>query len=331
MTEWLTRWPLAGPVLVGTLLRVVAALAGYGFFASDDYTHVIGMAYTWLAGPAPFNSDLRSPLLARIVWVCFEAASACGASDPATLVRVAYVVLGLVSVAAIPGVYVLTQRTFGVRAASTAAWLMAADALMPRIATRALISVVAMVPLIWGTVFVERRRGFLGGLLLGIATLFRYQVGLVCLVIAVLLAVWRQWRTLAFVLLGGAVAALAQGFIDLHTQGAWFASVINYVRFNETGASRYGVAPWFTYVLDFVGLTIPPATIWLARPLWKTAKTFVVVSVPFTVFVVAHSLVPHKEEHFIFAVLPYFFILLGVALAGVRRSVQWWFWEASIR
>ena len=42
------RHPLAAPLLVGLVLRVVAAWTGYGIFASDDYTHVIEMAWRWL-------------------------------------------------------------------------------------------------------------------------------------------------------------------------------------------------------------------------------------------------------------------------------------------
>ncbi|HSI06581.1 MAG TPA: hypothetical protein VLC93_18985, partial [Myxococcota bacterium] len=150
----MSRPPWLAPFVTGAFLRVVAALAGYGYFASDDYTHVLGMAATWLDDPAaPFNSDIRSPLLARIVWACFVAARWLFGADPIAHVQVAYLVLGAFNAAAIPAVYRLTERRFGPHAALSAAWLMSAEALLPRIATRALISVVAMAPLAWGTVF----------------------------------------------------------------------------------------------------------------------------------------------------------------------------------
>ncbi len=316
------------PLVTGVFLRVVAALAGYGYFASDDYTHVLGMAATWLDDPtAPFNSEIRSPLLARIVWLCFVAARLLFGGDPVAHVHVAYLVLGLFNAAAIPAVYKLTERRFGQHAALSAAWLMSAEALLPRIATRALISVVAMVPLAWGTVFADRdgnrplRDGVIAGLLLGLAAMFRFQVGLVCVTVALLLA-WRDRRRLAGLSVGGAMAAAAQLGIDR------FSSVAGYLGFNAVagGSERYGTSPWFTYALDFVALTLPPLTIWLAKPLWKAAKGHLMVSIPFAVFVIAHSLVGHKEEHFIFAVLPYFFVLLGAALVDAPRRARLSYW-----
>ncbi len=327
----MSRRPWLAPLVVGAFLRLVAALAGYGYFASDDYTHVLGMAATWLDDPAaPFNSDIRSPLLAWIVWGCFTVARWLFGSDPIAHVHVAYVVLGAFNAGAIPAVYVLTERRFGPRAALSAAWLMSAEALMPRIATRALISVVAMVPLAWGTVFADResatrlRDGVFAGLLLGIAAMFRFQVGLVCVTVAALLA-WKDRPRLAGLALGGAGAAFLQLGIDR------FASVLGYLGFNAVagGSERYGTSPWFTYVLDFVVLTLPPLTFWLAKPLWRSAKGHLLVSVPFAVFVIAHSFVGHKEEHFIFAVLPYFFVLLGAALVAVPRRARIAYWVVN--
>ncbi|MBC7795078.1 MAG: hypothetical protein H7Z43_15345, partial [Clostridia bacterium] len=94
MTEPGIKPALGAPLLFGALARVIAAFSGFGYFASDDYTHVLAIAYKWLSGPAPYNSDIRSPLLARGVWCVFEAASALGVDDPAWLVRWAYVALG---------------------------------------------------------------------------------------------------------------------------------------------------------------------------------------------------------------------------------------------
>ncbi len=322
--------PWVLPVLAGAFLRAVAALVGYGYFASDDYTHVLGMAATWLDDPsAPYNSDIRSPLLARIVWLCFAGARAVFGSDPIVHVHVAYFVLGMVNVLAIPAVYKLTLRRFGERAAVSAAWLMSAEALLPRVATRALISVVAMTPLAWGTWFADKtspkpiRDGVIAGVLLGLAAMFRFQVGLVCVSVAALLA-WRDRPRLAGLVVGGALIALAQYGID------GFTSVAGYIGFNGRGGSeRYGTSPWFTYILDFLLLTLPPVTYWLAKPLWRAAKAHLLVSVPFAVFVLVHSLIPHKEEHFIFAVLPYFFVLLGTALLEVPRRARIGYWAVN--
>jgi hypothetical protein len=322
---------LRGPLLFGALARVIAAFSGFGYFASDDYTHVLAMAYKWLDGPAAYNSDIRSPLLARFVWCIFEALSAIGVHDPAWLVRWAYLVLGLVSLLTIPGTYVLAERRLGEGAATMAAWLVALEALMPRIVTRALISVVAMVPLVWGTALVDDKeapwwRAALGGLLLGVAAMLRFQVGVIAITLAALVFV-RAVRKRGFEQFGGlCLGGLAA--VGLQALVGW-SSVIAYVSFNSTGASRYGVSPWYTYALDFLALTVPPLTFWLAKPMAIAARKHLAVTLPFVVFVLVHSAIPHKEEHFIFAVLPYFFILLGAALFVSRVRVRQIFWTVN--
>ncbi len=117
--------------------------------------------------------------------------------NPTWLVRGVYLALGAFSLAAIPGIYRLVVATLGERPALIAAWLMACEALMPRLSTRALIEVVAIPPLVWGVALAAEavsrdswRRAAVAGLLLGVAAMLRYQVGLVaaCVVGCLLVA-----------------------------------------------------------------------------------------------------------------------------------------------
>lgn len=347
MTAWrvkaaaLLDHPLALPLSVGAVLRVVAALVGYGFFASDDYRYAIEPAWRWLDEPelGP-PSAIRSVLLARVVWMVFSGARALGIEDPAHLVRSAYLVLGVYSLLAIPAVYQLTRARLGEPAARAAAWLMAAEALLPRISTRALIEVASIPPLVWSLVFAERafthggaRSGFASGLLVACAAMFRFQLGVVSGAVAVLL-VWRVLhaaptearparRALAGFALGGLTGALAQGLLDLATHGEFFASPLRYLAFNVERSHQFGAAPWFTYLVMLLLVTLPPATFWLARPLWRAARAHLVVSVPLALFVLVHSLVEHKEERFLFPALPLVFVVLGAALVEAWRAGGW--------
>ncbi|HSI06653.1 MAG TPA: hypothetical protein VLC93_19345, partial [Myxococcota bacterium] len=73
-------------------------------------------------------------------------------------------------------------------------------------------------------------------------------------------------------------------------------------------------------------LTLPPLTIWLAKPLWRAARADSLVTSSLVVFVAVHSLIPHKEERFVFSVLPLAFVLLGAALVEARLGVRRVFW-----
>lgn len=341
------RHPLAAPLLVGLVLRVVAAWTGYGIFASDDYTHVIEMAWRWLEEPElQYNSRIRSELLARLVWVVFAAIRFFGVRDPTLVLQLLYTVFGLYSLLAIAPTYRLAQARFGDDAARVAAWLTAVEAALPRLSTRALISMASIPPLLWGLVWVERgtrievdsrwRALALGGALISVAALFRFQIGLLFLT----LVVWmlfkipraqRLYSTLVFCA-GGLVGLLAQLGLDLHAFGSPTPAPWLYLKYNMEESSRFGVAPWFSYAGMFILLTLPPATIALAPGIWRAARRYSLLSAPFAVFFVFHSAIGHKEERFLFPLIPIFLILMAPALlqsyraGGWRRGMVRYFW-----
>ncbi|MEE8409364.1 MAG: hypothetical protein V3T05_07150, partial [Myxococcota bacterium] len=337
---WVSDHPLWSAVIAGGLLRLVNVAFGFGWFALDDYVYVVEPAWRWLADPTlPYPSALRSELLARAVSMCMAMARALGAEDPATVLRVVYSLLGLWSVAAIPAVYHLTRRRLGDDAARYAAWLMAAYALMPLISTRALIEVVAVVPLCWGLVLVDagdegtaRRRLLMtagGAICLGVAAMVRFQVGLLWLA-ALGWLVWRatvrrpderateRWASVGGLLAGGLVALFVAGTADVAGGRPFMGTVWAYVRFNVGNPERFGTSAWYTYVLQIVAYTAPPATLWLARPLWRTFRAHLLVGTGLTSFILVHSVIGHKEDRFLFSVLPLVFVLLGGALAEIR-------------
>lgn len=329
-------------MLVGLLLRLVAAVSGIGWFAADDYHYVIEPAWTWLTDPeAPYPGHYRSALLARIFCHFLGVARSLGVEDPSVALRLAYGSLGLWSVLAIPAVHSLTHRTFGARAARSAAWLMAAQALFPRISTRALFGVVAIPPLLWSFVCVDRIRAgathrpaltaVAAGSLVGLAAMLRFQVGLLYPVLLVAIA-WpshkpsplpSRWRVIVGFLAGGLLAACAQGLVDVGMGRPPMGTIVGYLRFNATYSSSFGISPWYNYLLQLVAYTIPPATVALAKPLWRAARAQVTVSAALAVFLVAHSLVGHKEDRFLFPILPLLFVLLGAALADLTEGGRW--------
>lgn len=323
--------------MVGAVLRIAAAWTGYGIFASDDYSHVIEIAWDWLSQPElPFNSRIRSELAARWAWLVFLGAQAVGIDGPVDLIRTLYTVLGLYSLVAIPGAYSLALHRFGPATAKTAAWLMAAEAVIPRLSTRALLSMMSIPPLVWGLVFLDRardpaptanRNAFVGALLVGAASLFRFQLGIIFLIACgfVLAAHWRgrPLKVLTSLVAGGLIAGFAQLGLDYHAFGSWTPAPWLYVQYNMQESSSFGVGPWYSYFGMFILLTLPPATFALAPGLWAAAKRAPLLSVSIAVFFVSHSLIPHKEERFLFPLLPLFFVLMAHGLVVAWNRGRW--------
>jgi hypothetical protein len=181
--------------------------------------------------------------------------------------------------------------------------------------------------------------------LLGSAAIIRFQVGL----IAIAAVAWLVWRSvldrgspgglrlapLAGSVLGGGAAAVVAGAVDIAIGRPFLGTVAAYLVFNLESASQFGTSAWYTYLLQLLVYTAPPATLLLARPIWQACRRHGLVALGLAVFVLAHSLVGHKEDRFLFPILPLLFVLLGAALADLAavgrrgRTALRWFWAVN--
>lgn len=353
------RHPVVAAVGVGGLLRLVAAFSGCGWFAMDDYAHVIDPAWRWLADPSrPHSSAIRTEFFARVFSRLLAAAHALGASDPAGALHIAYAFLGLWSLLAIPAVYVLARSRLDERTARYAAWLTAGYAILPRVSTRALIEVVAIPPFVWSLALLalpcanSRRRCLaiagVGGALLAISSLMRMQIAVVGPAVFFVLA-WRavspptrttegngrvpeannsfegitsEWITVVGFVLGSAAVIALQGAFDIGAGRAPFATYKAYFAFNLSHSSLFGRSPWYTYLLQLLVYAVAPMLLVTARPMWRASMREPLIFVPLVTFVAAHSLVPHKEDRFLFPVLPLVLVLIAAGLSALRSGCR---------
>lgn len=353
------RHPLGLAVLAGAFARIVAATMGAGFHARDDYFHVLVPALRWVADPT-FDWDasglpgagLRSHLVPRLVASAVRLGHDLGVTEPESMLRWLYLWVGAYGLLVVPGVYLLASRLLSRRGQLVATWLAALHFAMPYAGTRLLIEAMAMPPLVFGlwlVTFPTTRRIALGGLLIGLACWFRFQLGIAALALAGVLA-WQAWRaegearvarvlrTVGALALGGLLAVVLQGGYDTLTTGRFLGPVLANVAYNAAPPAELTRSGAFTYVGLWLLLTVPPATLWLAPALWLTARRLALVVWPFLAFVVVHSLVPHKEERFMLPVLPLFLVWLAACvdeiaagshpflarLARFRRPMTWW-------
>jgi phosphatidylinositol glycan class B len=345
------------PALAGLLLRVVATFTGHGVWASDDYFHALEPAWRWLEQPdAPLPTDFRSSFLPRILWLFFLLGEALGIPEPVPRIQWVYGLLGLWSVSAIPAAWLLVAPRLGNPAALGAAWLVATHALLPRISTRALGEAVCAPLILWTLVLVEWARrspartalgwAFLSGLCAGVAAMLRFQAGVVFAV--VFLLVWVRPlpadhpgprpgvpALVGGLFLGGLVAMVGQGLLDLAEHGEFLASPVRYVAFNVERSASYGVEPWHLFLGMFLGLSLPPATVALAAPVWRGVKAMPLPAAVFVAFVATHSAVGHKEDRFMFPLVPLFCVFVGPALVDLAARRPWqrasalYFWAVN--
>ncbi len=296
----------------GAVLRFFSAIFVYGPQALDDYKHGVWPAYQFFAGLPIDLPEYRSHLLVWFLGVFVHVASWFGFESALAQVRAMYLGLGLSSLLAIYGTYLYVRnfksRIFG----ASALYLMAAFPLMPFISTRAFGEAVAMslVVLAFGYLESARRSDranfrywFIGFAVLGLATLFRFHVGVLYLCYLGLL-VWRkEWMGVRGALAAGVLTTGAAALVDVLSGKDPLATLFIYLAENEGGGAKYGVSPWYNPWLFVLGVTLAPFSFVLwrqTRALWREHWPMIV---PLLVFVTAHSIVAHKEERFLYPIL----------------------------
>ncbi len=336
--------PLATALFAGAIARIVAATIALGFFARDDYFHVLDPALRWVADPS-FNWDatglpgagIRSHLVPRLVWMLVHGCHKLGVTEPDSVLRVIYLVVGTYSLWVIPGVYLAARRLLDERGVLLATWLAALHFAMPYAGTRLLIEAMAMPPLaigIWLATYRSTARIFAAGLAVGFACWLRYQVGAAAIGLAIALAImgYREAgsreaaRRVAALAVGGVLAMLAQGLFDIWTTGDFLGPLVRNIAINldpKPGLSR---STPFAYVGVWLLLTVPPATVVTLPAIVRAARKLPLITWPFVVFVVVHSFIPHKEDRFMLPAMP-LFILLAAATPAALASGRGKPWE----
>lgn len=339
------RHPLLLCLSVAAALRLLSAWHGLGWFATDDLAQAIEQAHLWELQPeSGMREAIRSPILSWIFWALVQGAHTLAIRDQAHVLHFCYSILGLWSLLGIVATYRLALSRFSEDVARKAAWLHALYAIMPYISTRALIEVLAIVPMMWGLVALDMAQkrqgrvalgfGFCAGLGLGLAALVRFQLGLL-LPVAALLLLWpaspqdrgakmapRVFACTGLVLATLVVLALQTG-IDMHLQRGFLGTLRAYLFYNVQYSGAAGVSPWYTYLLQFVVLSLPPVGLFLLRDTLGAVREHWTVGACWLAFVIVHSCIGHKEDRFMFSVLPLFFILLAQALTKAELRAVW--------
>jgi hypothetical protein len=318
--NWLSRYLSGGDLrkhfqralVLGAILRLCSAIFVYGPQALDDYKHGVWPAWQFFAGVPLDLPQYRSHLLIWFLSIFAEMASWIGVTSALGQVRAMYIGLGAVSLLGIVGTYFYVRDFRSRLYARLALYLAAMFPLMPFVSTRAFGEAVAMslVMLAVGGLEYSRRGGvariapWTGWfLILGVAGLFRFHVGLLYLALMVVFAILKVRPALIGAAIAGVIAVGLQAAIDLLSGKGPLGTLFIYLAENEGGGARYGVSPWYNPWLFVLGLTLAPFSfvMWRStRSLWR--KHWPMLA-PMLFFVLAHSMAAHKEERFLYPIV----------------------------
>lgn len=308
----------------------------YGAQSVDDYSHGLLPTLEYFEGKALDLPLWRSPLLVWTLIPFAKLAQLLGLGTQFGQIRFILFGLGLFSCLGIWAYYHWAQRkaaepenqgassrgvspkTASVFGDDGQTWLLALPMyllslhfLMPFASTRAFGESISITLVLVGFLWIERNRVFQGALLLGIACLYRFQVGLLAFGFAAYFASKKKWRELGLVIAAGATTALLEGLVDL-SFGRWpLETLYNYFYVNKDGAVEHSIQPWYNTWATLLPIWFLPFSLPILRQLKKLSafeRTWLGIIL---FFVFMHSLIPHKEERFLYPILPLMLLIFG--------------------
>jgi hypothetical protein len=168
-------------------------------------------------------------------------------------------------------VWRLAARRASAHLARWCLWLVALYAPLVWFGGRTMSESFSVAFLVWGLERLDSEeegglQWLLGGALLGFAQVTRYGSAAAILPAMAWLLIARRFKTFGLATVGGLLVAVALGLLDKLTWGAWFHSLIDYVRFNVvsgSAAASFGALPWWSYAARL--LIAPFAVVGLSR------------------------------------------------------------------
>jgi len=315
-------------VLIGaSVLRVWLAGYDHSVFWPDEIHQSLEQAHRAAFGygllPWEFRDGARSWLFPGALAAIWKLAAGLGVDSSLTLVGLARLLMVASSVVAIVFAAKLAAFSHGWRAGLAAAVILATFPPSVAFAYRAMSETASAPLIVLGTWLLWQRKERLAlyaGLAIGVACLLRYQNALFALVFALMLVPQRRFReALEFCSMGLGVL-LFGGLLDWITWGRPFHSLITYFQFNLVigGASDFGVEPFSFYITTLWSST-GPVVVPLAVLFLIGAVAEPILGGAVAIFVLAHSVLPHKELRFL---MPSFPLLATVVAVGIERVLR---------
>ncbi len=313
------RWLLGGMLTV----FLVTAFFSEAPFHPDEYFQVLewtGFKLGFVprdAMPWEHGAMIRPWFLPGVYFMLAKVFTAVGGANFFTFATLARIASSLFSFAATVRLFDFSKTWLEERHHSLHALVFATAGMLPYLAARtssenlgASFFIFAFVLLqTSGSDALSASRSLAGGFLLGLSFESRYQMAFMALgLLGHVAFVERASMRVFWACLGSVLALMLGALVDRWGYGTWSFPPLAYLRQNlaEGRAATFGTDPFFAYpYLVVVNVFFPAAIVlvltqivcWVRHP--RHVLTFVTLP-----FFVGHSLIGHKEERFLFPLVP---------------------------
>lgn len=318
-----------GAIAAAATLRALLAWHDHSVFWPDEIHQSLEQAHRAVFGyglvPWEFRDGARSWFFPGVIAAVWQVASLLGVDSSLALVMLARLFMVTCSIVAIVFAAKLAIDARGPRAGAAVAVILATLPPAVVFSYRGM-SETASMPLIaiaaWLLFKRSQRAALSAGIIFALACLCRYQNGLFVLVFASTMLLQRRWREVAAFCGAGVGVALLGGLLDWATWGRPFHSFLVYVDFNllQDGASTFGTEP-FTFYATVLWSSIGPLLAVLLACFCVGAVAQPILGAAVLAFLLAHSVLPHKEFRFLVPCLPLFASVVGIGADALLRRL----------
>ena len=310
-------------LLIGIFLRVGAAVRFPNVYHADEIFQTQEpahrLAYGYGVVSWEWRRGVRSWVFPAFLAGVMRTTDWMGPGSKGYLWGIA-IVLSLISLTAVWFCFAWAKRASGTEAAIVAAGACATWYEMVFFAPKALTEVVAGHALLpglylgmYGERWQEKKRMFLAGIFCGLAMSLRIQLA-PAVGFAALWFCYPNWRKRMLPLAAGLLLPVVGfGLADAITWSYPFQSFFLYFWVNvmEGRAKAYGVAPWYWY-LELLCAHLGPIAVLVLMGIRRSAFLGWVA----LIILVTHSVLAHKEERFLYPLVP---IAITLAALGVME------------
>jgi GPI mannosyltransferase 3 len=307
--------------IIGLAIRLILALNFDTIYHPDEIFQYVEQAHRWEFGygniPWEYRYGIRSWVLPGFIAGLLHLLRIFHIEDPNIYVPAIKTIFCVFSISVIYSVYIITRNIASEKAARLASvaacfWhelIFFASKAMPEVISTYLIAL-AIACLVTKP---QIRNSLLFGIFCGLITILRYQYLPVVIILLILAALKWSKKQILLILMIIFVAVIGAGYVDYLTWGGFFASYYNNYLYNSVYkvSELFGVDP-FSYYFTGGAFIITILSFFLMprdnKP-WILFLCILGVILP-------HSLTPHKEFRFIFAVVPLCLILVSMIISS---------------
>ena len=164
------------------------------------------------------------------------------------------------------------------------------------------------------------------GIMLGLSFIFRFQMGIMIASLMIFIFIFDKKTNIIPLILGIIISNLLGLFIDYWGYGQWTFTPWNYFYHNILldKASNFGISPWYYYLEKSILRGIPPVSFLFTLPflwLWIKKPTHILSFLTFP-YLFIHSIIPHKEIRFIFALGLFAPVIMAIFIDQIGKKID---------